>query len=587
MFPADLMSLLVGHRVWRRVLLVALVFSLATIFPSIATAGTYTVWACADGSGHRQPATEWKPVRVSNDLGHVLSSCGDSAAQPTPRLEAIAASAPTNPPTTSGVGWRLDAVTGTRIVGFDVWMVAVASSAIGMHSRVEILGPSSVYSLDAPPSMAARFGGSFANGPGTELSAYSEQNHQSYRGLSAPNVTLMAWCVAYCQSNEVGAGSSAGAFAAYRLRTAIDDPVAPTGSVTGLDDGVRVAAPIVVRATAADVGAGVREISLRVDDVVVDRATPAGDCADVDTANDQPFEYSRMQPCPSQHAADLVLSPQALGDGARHHVTVVAVDAAGAATVIASARVAAAAPPRFFASGAFFNPDLDVRELRRLNGANAGPARMRLSLVRKNGNRKVFRSRHIVSAKTRQLINGRLTTLSGLPIRGARVWLATAAQKGAWEISGRPLVTSDSGSISGRLPPGQPSRDVRLVYFPYSDSSENSQSPSVKLKVRGATTIRTDQAGYRNGETMRFSGRIATLPIARRKAVYLQVIVRGSWRTFDTTRADSRGRWGLRYRFTATRQPTVYRFRAVVPAEEQPVSWATGYSRALRVLVAP
>jgi hypothetical protein len=126
-----------------------------------------------------------------------------------------------------------------------------------------------------------------------------------------------------------------------------------------------------------------------------------------------------------------------------------------------------------------------------------------------------------------------------------------------------------------------------LVYFPVSDSSENVQSLSRQLKVRAATSVHADQAGYRNGDTMRVSGRITTRPVARRKAVYLQVIVRGRWRTFDTTRADARGRWALRYRFTATRQLTVYRFRAVVPADSEPVAWATGYSRALRVLVSP
>ncbi len=105
--------------------------------------------------------------------------------------------------------------------------------------------------------------------------------------------------------------------------------------------------------------------------------------------------------------------------------------------------------------------------------------------------------------------------------------------------------------------------------------------------MRAATTIQTDQGGYSNGDTMRFSGRITTLPLARRQAVYLQTIVRGRWRTFGTTRASSRGRWTMAYRFTATRQLTRYRFRAVVPASEQTVSWATGYSRALRVLVSP
>jgi hypothetical protein len=179
-----------------------------------------------------------------------------------------------------------------------------------------------------------------------------------------------------------------------------------------------------------------------------------------------------------------------------------------------------------------------------------------------------------------------LTTAAGVAISGARVWRASAVANGVWRISGAPLMTSATGRVSGRLPPHSPSRDVRLVYFPYSDSSENVQSRSRRLEVRASTTIGLDKARYRNGDTVTFSGRITTGPVIRRKAVYLQVVVRGRWRTFETTRADSDGRWTLRYHFTATRRLTAYRFRALIPTE-QSFPWATGRSRAVRVLVTP
>jgi hypothetical protein len=173
-----------------------------------------------------------------------------------------------------------------------------------------------------------------------------------------------------------------------------------------------------------------------------------------------------------------------------------------------------------------------------------------------------------------------------MPISGARVWTASAEGNGVWHISGQPLTTSLTGHVSGRLAARSPSRSVRLVYFPYSDSSENVQSPTGRLKVRASTTIKLDRDGYRNGDTVNFSGRITTRPVIRRKSVYLQVVVRGRWRTFDTTRADAQGRWTLRYRFTATRHPTMYRFRAVIPAEHA-FPWAQGRSRGVRVLVMP
>ena len=70
------------------------------------------------------------------------------------------------------------------------------------------------------------------------------------------------------------------------------------------------------------------------------------------------------------------------------------------------------------------------------------------------------------------------------------------------------------------------------------------------------------------------------------KSVYLQARVRGKWRTFATTQADSEGRWRMSHRFEATRRPTIYRFRAVVPSQTG-YDRATGHSRTVRVLVTP
>jgi hypothetical protein len=375
-------------------------------------------------------------------------------------------------------------------------------------------------------------------------------------------------------------------FEAYRLKTVVEDAVAPSGSAAGLEDAARISRPTDVRADVTDVGGGVREVSLRVDGRVVDRVGAEGECGDLDGANSDPYEYTRMQPCPSQRSVHLSLTPGDLADGARHVVSVVAADVAGQETVIMAARAALAAPAGYFASARFFNPDLDVVRPRMLNGESAGPASARLSFVVGHGSRKRLVSRRVAEAHVRPRISGRLTSVVGAPISGARVWAASAVANGVWHITGAPLTTSPSGRVSGRLPAHGPSRAVRLVYFPYSDSSENVQSPSRRLAVRASTTIRLDKARYRNGDTVNFFGRITTRPVTRRKSVYLQVVVRDRWRTFDTTRADSEGRWRLRYRFTATRRLTAYRFRAVIPTDDG-YPWAAGHSRAVRVLVTP
>jgi hypothetical protein len=576
------------ERGWLVLMLGVLACLVGTVLAPSAHAATYSVWACADGSGKRQPAADWQPVRVSNRVSLVESSCSDPTLEESPaRLRAKVTSNALNPPTWAGTGWKVDAAPATSIMGLDLWWTArLAITGTREHGQIDISAPHTIYKLEAAPEQGNWFGYE-AYAPGSEDIAYSESNHQTYRGMRTSNVTLMAWCVEFCYvANNVGDGVI-GFFDAFRIKTTVGDAAAPTGSETGLQDGARISAASAVHAHANDIGGGVREISLRVDDRIVDRAGSDGECADVDTSNNDPYEYARMLPCPGERSAELTLSPAHLADGHRHVVSVVATDAAGQEVVIGSARVALAAPRGFFASSGFVNPDLDVLAERKLNGVHAGPASLRMSFVVGSTKRRRFVAQRVVTTGARQRIIGRLTSVLGTPIAGARVWRAAAVRSGLWQISGGPLTTSATGRVSARLPARLPGREVRLVYFPFSDRSDNVQSPSRQLKVRASTTINTDQSGYRNGDTMRFSGRITTLPIAPRKPVYLQVIVRGRWRTFGTTRASPTGRWRLSYRFTATRQLTAYRFRAVVPAEDQPVSWATGYSPALRVLVSP
>jgi len=157
---------------------------------------------------------------------------------------------------------------------------------------------------------------------------------------------------------------------------------------------------------------------------------------------------------------------------------------------------------------------------------------------------------------------------------------------GQWRISGKPLITSRSGRVSARLSARGPNRNVRLVYFPYTDVNDNVGSADRELRVQATTTIQSDQGGYRNGDKLTFTGRVIRAHLIKNKSVYLQAIVRGRWRTFATTRADSSGRWRITHKFEATRRPTLYTFRAVVPSQTG-YAWATGYSRKLRVLVTP
>jgi hypothetical protein len=560
------------QRLWILASLAIVLFfaAAAAIAPPSAHAGSYNVWSCADRNGRILGTGDWQPELVGGSLMRVESKCLAPPVGQGGFMHASADPAISNGSTMTAAGWTVAAATGTMIKSLDLWWYNCAPTPGSFAAgRIQVYaGTDSLYARDS---------GCFGASGGV-----SAQGHQTFTGFTARSVAVVAWCLSRCND---GNALTPAYFFVYRVKAVVDDPSGPTGSTTGLTDGMRVGEPVVVQTQAADPGSGIRELTLRVDDAVVQRVTQEERCTHVDSTGAE-IDYNTMRACPTEDSAALTVSPTVLADGARHVVSIVATNAAGDDAVIGSARVALAAPAGFFSAARFLNPDLDVISPRKLNGANAGLGSARLAFAVRRGKRLRFVAKRVIPSKSRQRILGRLINAQGLPITGARVWVAIAAPDGAWRISGEPMITSQTGRVTGMLPAHAPSRDIRLVYFPYSETSENVQSPSRHLEVRASTTIQTDQGAYRNGEAADFVGRITTGPVIRRKTVYLQVVVRGRWRTFDTTRADSKGRWRLRYRFTATRRPTVYRFRAVVPTEHA-FPWATGHSRAVRVLVTP
>ncbi|MGI8728406.1 MAG: hypothetical protein ACR2LK_00115, partial [Solirubrobacteraceae bacterium] len=398
-------------------------------------------------------------------------------------------------------------------------------------------------------------------------------------GRGVPIAGLAAVCVTGCDS-----GNPVAQFQAYRVKTIVDDRSAPTGKTDGLHDGLRIGPGTAIDATASDVGGGVRELTLRVDGNVVQRVLGGGGCIDIDASNSDALEYGLMKPCPSTLSGSLTLSAVQLPDNAPHQVTVVGTDAAGQNTVLSSAQAAIAAPPGFYdPTNGFYNPDLSLAGPRRPNGSNADPG-AKLTLAFKRGRRTVRKQTIGYSSAAR--IRGRVRTARDKPVARARVWLATRLPGRDWQISGKPLITSRKGVVSARLPARRPNRDVRLVYFASSERNDDRRSSRRTLRVRATTTIQSDQGGYRNGDMLTFTGQVVRRHLIDNKSVYLQAIVRGKWRTFQTTQADVAGRWRMTHRFEATRRPTRYTFRAVVPSQTG-YAWATGHSRRVRVLVTP
>ncbi len=104
-----------------------------------------------------------------------------------------------------------------------------------------------------------------------------------------------------------------------------------------------------------------------------------------------------------------------------------------------------------------------------------------------------------------------------------------------------------------------------------SDSTIGATSRTLRVAVPAEATIHVSRTALRNGETVRFSGRLlgGHVPRAGRE-LELQGFnpLKGRWQPVRTEglRSDRHGRWHAAYRFTATVGVTVtYRFRLRVP----------------------
>lgn len=197
------------------------------------------------------------------------------------------------------------------------------------------------------------------------------------------------------------------------------------------------------------------------------------------------------------------------------------------------------------------------------NGAGAtGSARIELAF-RLPGGRTATRVRSPHSR--RWVLVGRLVGADGQGVANARL-------AAAWKIAGRDWVahggvrTEANGSFALPLPVG-PSRQVKLVYFPFSDSRGFVASNVVRQEVLAPLTIRADRTRITADRAVRLSGRAGGGSIPRAGVlVTLQGFQAGyGWRTFRTVRTKRDGSWSTRYRFRLSHGR--FGFRAVVPRQ--------------------
>ncbi len=177
---------------------------------------------------------------------------------------------------------------------------------------------------------------------------------------------------------------------------------------------------------------------------------------------------------------------------------------------------------------------------------------------------------------------GRLTAGQGTPIADAPVIVEGRARSGGGFVVLGTARTDAYGMFRFKIPAG-PSRTVRYRY----DGTNTVKPAEAQLvtKVWAAARLKASRRRVRNGQAVRFSGRLLGRPIpSAGKVVALQAKVGRRWRTFATPRANAKGLFRHRYRFTATTGLRRYAFRALV-AREAAYPYEKGVSPTLTVTV--
>ena len=127
-----------------------------------------------------------------------------------------------------------------------------------------------------------------------------------------------------------------------------------------------------------------------------------------------------------------------------------------------------------------------------------------------------------------------------------------------------PLVTDGDGKMRWLIP-AKFSRTIRYAYKANLQNTDFASTADVQLTVSSKTTLKPNKRFFRNGQTIRFSGRLLSKPVPRGGVLIdLQAKVGSRWQTFKTTRTRRNGSWRTSYTFRATRGLQTYTFRARV-----------------------
>ena len=343
----------------------------------------------------------------------------------------------------------------------------------------------------------------------------------------------------------------------------VDDSSAPVGGLTGAGTDVQTwSRSMHFILNGADIGGGLARAVVEVDGadaLAVALSDPQGTCDHIGT-DPAAAEYAAAQPCPLRiDNGSLDIDTSKLPQG-QHVVRVLLEDAAGNRTPIFGPVT------RTITSSQAIGPGSDPA----LRGAANGDGASDLARLTAHWGRRGSRTLLVSRFGRTHVVRGRLRTADGAPIANAAIdMVSKTTAVNARELAKRagPTTGADGGWRIA-LPKGVSSRDVTFRYRSHVNDTIAAATASVRLRVRAGLHLTIHPRRARQGQAIRFNGRLLGGPLPRggKQVVLLARASRGGWVRFNVVRTDGGGRFRTTYRFRQA-GATVYRFRALSLSE--------------------
>jgi len=360
---------------WRLAALAAATVTLAAA--ATASADTYTVYSCKGPTGVPNAAAGWAPLPAPSGVGHVANSC--------PTAGPLSASIETAPSGDAKAAWRFDAPVDTRIVRF-----AAQRNTLGVSAAPPSQAKDVSYVLETDNASLETCDVSLNSSCTADLTDPIDK-----QGLDGGWVRFSVLCTGLTCTRPLGVNFNT-------IQVGLKDAFAPAVSGVNVIDTGDASGILTVGYSTSDRGGGVYRAVINVDGKpAAVQPLGAGNCADANPADADPYQFLVPVPCPAAvNAAVTKIDYRTLPRGP-HAVQIAVEDAAGNSTTVYATQF-----PKLNAENAPSTPQ-GIKRL--LN------ARLKMWFVKTRNKR--YTSRY----GNRVVTRGRLLDTRGKPVRGARI----------------------------------------------------------------------------------------------------------------------------------------------------------------------